>query len=127
LTINDGASCTSTYCDSSTYLFRPDGQGGSVTIRVVTEVFTGISEQHEIENKAVIYPNPSTNYFTIKFGDYKNRVDVIITDVTGKIIFKTFADTPELKVNTKNFAEGIYIARIQSGDFIETKKLIIKK
>jgi len=30
-------------------------------------------------------------------------------------------------VNTSEFAEGIYIVQIQSGEFISTKKIIIKK
>ena len=51
-----------------------------------------------------------------------------ITDITGKIVFTTTAGaTQRIEVSTIDFGEGVHVARIQTADFIEIKKLIIAK
>ncbi len=88
---------------------------------------TGIHE-NSFASSINLFPNPANNYFTIALGSSKKNVEVDIADITGKIIYTTTAnETNKLEVNTGEFAEGIYIVQIQSGEFIATKKLIIKK
>lgn len=49
-------------------------------------------------------------------------------DTTGKIVCKTKeSETQNIKVNTTDFASGIYLVLINAKDFIETKKLVVKK
>ncbi|MBL7831395.1 MAG: T9SS type A sorting domain-containing protein [Saprospiraceae bacterium] len=56
------------------------------------------------------------------------KVEITITDITGKIIYKTTAtDTQNLEVNTADFGAGIYVVQVQGADFIATKKLFIEK
>ena len=75
-----------------------------------------------------LFPNPATNYLSITLGSNNKKVEVTITDITGKIIYTTIAtDTQKIEVNTQDFAEGIYVMQIQTGEFIETKKFIIEK
>jgi 5-hydroxyisourate hydrolase-like protein (transthyretin family) len=65
------------------------------------------------------------NTFT---GSNNQKIEVTITDITGKVIYTTIAtDTQKVEVNTNDFAEGIYVVQIQAADFIGTKKLIVKK
>ena len=75
-----------------------------------------------------IYPNPAANNLTISFGSSNKKVDVTITDITGKIIYTTTAsETQKIEVITEDFKEGIYVVQIQSADFIATKKLVVEK
>jgi hypothetical protein len=75
-----------------------------------------------------IFPNPAVNHFTIDIGSHNQKVQVTILDITGKVIYTTrVADTQEVEVDTKDFAEGIYVVQIQTGDFIGTKKLVVEK
>ena len=75
-----------------------------------------------------LFPNPAHNHLSIALGNNNKKVDVTIADMTGKIIYTTIAyETNMIGVNTSEFAEGIYIVQIQSGEFISTKKIIIKK
>ena len=56
------------------------------------------------------------------------KVEVTIADITGKIIYTTAArETQKIEVNTKDYSVGVYVVQIQTADFIETKKLIVKK
>ncbi len=89
-----------------------------------------------------LFPNPATNHLTIALGSNDKKVQVTIADLTGKVIsiaigttIATDPDSPDsyrdqeqkVEVDTKDFAEGIYVAQIQTGEFIETKIFIIKK
>ena len=75
-----------------------------------------------------IFPIPAGNHLSIALGSNSKNVEVAIADITGKIVYTTTAyETNKIEVNTNEFAEGIYIVQIQSGEFISTKKLIIKK
>jgi hypothetical protein len=83
-----------------------------------------------IDNLATvqIFPNPASNYLTIALGINNKKVEVTITDITGKIIYTTIAtDTQKIAVNTNDFAKGIYVVQIQTADFMMTKKLVIEK
>ena len=88
---------------------------------------TGIVE-NSFASSVNIYPNPADNHFTITFGSNNKKVEVTITDITGKIIYSTSAtNTEKIEVNAKEFAEGVYLVQIQSADFIATKKLVVEK
>ena len=88
---------------------------------------TGIFE-NSFSSSINLFPNPANNHLTIALGSNNKNVEVAIADMTGKIIYTTIAyETNRIEVNTSEFAEGIYIVQIQSGEFISTKKLIIKK
>jgi hypothetical protein len=90
----------------------------------------GASSVPDIGNLAnvQIFPNPAVIHLTIDLGSNNQKVEVTITDITGKIIYTTTArETQKLEVNTNDFAEGIYVVRIQAADFIGTKKLVVEK
>jgi hypothetical protein len=90
----------------------------------------GATSLPEIGNIAnvQIFPNPANNHLTINLPNAKEKVNVTITDITGKIIYTiTASDTQKVEVNTQDFAAGIYVVQIQSADFIATKKLVIEK
>jgi hypothetical protein len=92
-----------------------------------TTVATGISE-NSFASSINLFPNPANNHLTIALGSNNKKVDVTISDITGKLIYSsTASDTQKIEVNTNDFAEGIYVVQIQSADFIATKKLVIEK
>ncbi len=92
---------------------------------------TGIIEK-SFASLITLYPNPATNQLTIDLSSNNKNVEVTIADITGKVIYKTTAtDVQKLEVNSPNdignFAAGIYVVKIQTADFIATKKLVIEK
>jgi hypothetical protein len=88
---------------------------------------TGITE-NSFASSINLFPNPADNHLTIDLGSNNKKAEVTITDITGKIIYTTTAnETNKIELNTGEFAEGMYIVKIQSGKFISTKKLIVKK
>ena len=88
---------------------------------------TGITE-NSFASSIHLFPNPATNHLTITLGSSSKKAEITILDITGKIIYSTTAsETQKIEVNTKDFAEGIYVFQIKSADFIETRKLIVEK
>jgi CubicO group peptidase (beta-lactamase class C family) len=84
------------------------------------------------ENEALslihIFPNPANDRITINLGNHYKNVETIISDITGKIIYKTSSGEIQfVEVSTKDFAEGIYIVKVQSDNFTGTKKFVVAK
>ncbi len=92
-----------------------------------TVLVTGNNEIKNTDNGILLFPNPATNLFTINISSNYKKAEVTITDITGKIIYTaTVTEQEKTEVNTKDFAAGVYLVQIQTTDFIETKKLIVK-
>lgn len=79
------------------------------------------------------YPNPFNPTTAIKYELPKqSRVQLIIYNILGQKVdelVNTFqkAGRYEVKWNAENFASGIYYYRIEAGNFVQTKKLILLK
>ncbi|MCF8243010.1 MAG: T9SS type A sorting domain-containing protein [Melioribacteraceae bacterium] len=77
------------------------------------------------------YPNPFNPTTTIKFDlPVESRVQLIIYNILGQqvevLIDKIMrAGFQKVKFNASKYASGVYIYRINAGDFVETKKLIL--
>ncbi len=75
-----------------------------------------------------IFPNPAISYFDINLRELYGNVDLIITDISGKIIYFTKGSPLKLiNFNTNVFAEGLYFIQVKSDNFSCAKKLIIQK
>jgi|GEM_PF-1286959 len=79
------------------------------------------------------YPNPFNPSTTIKFGiPEKNNVVVKIYNSLGSEIATLVnevreAGSYEIQFNANNLSSGIYYYKIESGNFVETKKMILLK
>ena len=75
-----------------------------------------------------LFPNPADNHLSIDIGSYNEEAIVTIADITGKVVYTTReTDTQRVEVNTSDWAEGMYVVQIQTGDFLAAKKLVIEK
>jgi hypothetical protein len=79
------------------------------------------------------YPNPFNPSTTIRYSIINpDVVKIKIYDVLGREVrtlvneFKQ-AGTYELQFSANGLASGIYLYRIESGSFVETKKMILLK
>ncbi len=115
----------------STTLTNASSFGNTYDIFIAKLDSATITGNNEIENLAkgvLLFPNPANNFFTIALGSTNEEVEITITDITGKIIYSVSEiEKQSIKVNTKDFAEGIYLVKIQSEDFLKTEKLIVTK
>jgi hypothetical protein len=75
-----------------------------------------------------IYPNPTSDHVTITLPTNSKKVSVTITDLSGKIIYSaTEAATQKIEVSTKDFAEGVYVVRVQAAEYSLAEKVVVVK
>ncbi len=101
-----------------------------------TAVVTGIKEDNisiktfELEQN---YPNPFNPSTTIKFQVPKNSfVSLKVYDVLGREVATLIngnkkAGQYNIKFDASKFSSGIYFYKLQAGDFVSTKKMILLK
>lgn len=103
--ITDANGCMSTYCDSSTYIFR----GNSNLIASINVVISNTNEI-DFQNVISIYPNPVSGMCTIDAAGVTNA-SLSVYDMKGREILKQTFDTRAF-INTNDFAKGIYMVSL---------------
>ena len=124
---------------NQTYFYRIKAYKGSAESAyssVVSIIVTGIQEEEEILTEYSIsqnYPNPFNPTTKIRFALPKTTLTKIsIYDLLGREIMtpvneKLQAGFHEINIDSNNLQSGVYLYRIQSGDFIQSKKMILMK
>ncbi|MGB5528359.1 MAG: T9SS type A sorting domain-containing protein, partial [Ignavibacteriaceae bacterium] len=99
----------------------------------IVSVDDEINAQPEDYNLYQNYPNPFNPSTTIRYSVIKpDVVRIKIYDILGREV-KTLvnelkqAGTYEVQFNASEIASGIYLYRIESGNFVQTKKMILLK
>ncbi len=75
----------------------------------------------DVSSGLVVYPNPTTGIIKVKSARPYN---VIITDVTGKVIKRVKLDGGINEIDISNQARGLYFIKLQSGSFAKIIKII---
>jgi len=83
----------------------------------------GLSEKH-FDNKITVYPNPTTDNFSINLGAIYSDVNINISDITGKSVYSdSFHQTDLIEVNLDAGA-GVYFLSLYSNEHTAAFKLI---
>ncbi len=100
---------------------------------IITNTFTStfvttLNNESFTSNSFLVYPNPTSDYFTITSGDNQLIKTVNIYDVLGKRIFSKEGNNELVQViNTSEFNSGIYLIEIiDNNNQHTTKKLVIQ-
>jgi hypothetical protein len=116
ITMNGTLSGDGTFCNSPT--------------DVETEENKNIPLEYSLSQN---YPNPFNPNTTIKYSiKEKGYVKLVIVDIVGNIVSVLVneekpAGIYSINFNSSEYASGVYFYKIQSGSFIETKKMILLK
>lgn len=78
--------------------------------------------EQEIKNQIYVYPNPSSDYISLKYSENEKISSIYIYDLNGKIVSNVNVDEIQLnKINVSFLANGIYILEIRNK--IDTQKI----
>ncbi len=75
-----------------------------------------------------IYPNPASNQITVR--NLQSSVGdalIIITDLSGKMIFQNELTSPETIIDVSQYANGIYFVKLMVDENTVAKKIIIER
>lgn len=92
-------------------------------------VNSNVGLQEKELHKLTIYPNPASSEFTLLNPTNKEMKELIMIDLTGKVVFrKNLNNTTikELTIDTQLFAKGIYEIQLNTGDQLYRSKLSIE-
>ncbi|MBW8049282.1 MAG: T9SS type A sorting domain-containing protein [Cytophagales bacterium] len=103
-----------------------DINGCKATSNTFNAIFTGISDQSGNSISISIYPNPTSNEFTIDIGLSKTeRVQLKVTDILGQLIAHTdFGKTSGIiskQIDLPGSKEGVYYIQVitDGGTFVQ--------
>ena len=110
----------------ATHLSHGDGLGNCVTF---TGVKTNPLETVAEDQKATIYPNPTTGIFILELSEIRTQADILITDIQGKVVAtKTMKkdEVPTATFDLGNLARGMYLIQLRDGDYNYRAKIILQ-
>jgi len=74
---------------------------------------------------AKIYPNPASDYVNVQLYENIEATEISIFDIHGRLVqTQTIHNGGETSVDVSKLDTGSYFIRIQSGDAIETQKIL---
>ncbi|RXR19101.1 T9SS type A sorting domain-containing protein [Flavobacterium amnicola] len=79
-------------------------------------------------DKLIIYPNPANNILNIKFGSFRDSVNLEVYNTLGQIVLpaqKVFNDTYELNVSSLN--KGVYFLKVSNNKEMSNLKFTIER
>jgi hypothetical protein len=125
-------SFTDIHVDNGKYYYRLKqiDYNGTVKFTDVVEVEFRAFNSCLLEQN---YPNPFNPVTTIGFGvQNKSNVRITILNTIGEEVAILLNEEREagyhqVEFNAVNFPSGVYFYRIQSGDFVQTRKMILIK
>ena len=131
----DTGSYASSVYVSGSYAYVADGEDGLYIIR--NDLLTGITENHlQLPGTTMLYqnyPNPFNPKTNIEFLiPVDSKVNIKIFNSIGEFIIELvnkefIAGYHAIEFNATNLASGVYFCKMQTGSFLDTKKLILLK
>ncbi len=76
-------------------------------------------------NELVVYPNPSSGEFTIQYKPENSSATVSVYDNLGRLVIQESLKG-HTGLNLSDATGGIYLVRIEDGDRVLTKKILVK-
>ena len=120
-TIGTGGYDSAVFYTSSPYTISVGTWQPTKTILCLNGSLTGETENSEIGNDVLIYPNPFTDIVTITS---QEKGEVEIYNVLGQEIFSKQLTTNNCQLNLSSQPSGIYFVRIVTQEGIVSRKIV---
>ncbi len=106
------------------------GSGTTANRSAKEEVNYGTTENGQLN----FFPNPAASFINLSFvHSTTGHSSITLHDISGKMIAQFYTGITEAgklyqkRIDVSHLAGGMYVIRLQHGEFIETKKLVIAK
>lgn len=87
-----------------------------------------VNSINEIQQKDfVLYPNPATDFITVKFNPEKNsKGNLKIVNLLGEVVYQNNINEPTTIISLNHFTSGIYHLIVETDKFIQTQKFMVR-
>jgi len=121
---------TATDLDAGTYMVTVSGEFGCSVVASVDVILDDVDEIASLDN-VEISPNPTSGNFQVNLAlNTAEVVSIEVTDVVGRKVQSTAASTitnEVYNINLNNESEGVYIVRLNIGDKVLTRRVVLNK
>ena len=127
----EGSHYVQDYATAEVYINVPDG----MTVPSITPAPIGgavvYSSNNETEPQANVYPNPARDYVQVELTGFEGQTTVSISGIGGKTLenisvdFDDVKTTKIIKIETGDFAQGVYMITARNKETIITKRVVI--
>lgn len=87
-----------------------------------TSIDETLVELNNAKNKVLLYPNPFNSVFTLT--GFFEPSNLLIMDVTGKIIYQSEVNSASATINANSWAKGIYVVQLKGLQHTTTLKVV---
>ncbi len=93
----------------------------------IAEIENTILNAEVIEGNLVIYPNPTSDFFMVKYANIETKFDITVFSESGKIILRKPNSSSSYRIPVTHLGSGIYFVQIKNEDMAFTKRIVIKE
>ncbi len=91
--------------------------------------FSGIDDETELQLACNLYPNPATNFVDVKIVNFAEELVIIsLIDLSGEVIIRQECEGSDgsllKRINIEQLSKGLYFVNIQSGDKMVVEKFV---
>jgi hypothetical protein len=87
------------------------------------DIITDINPQNETIS-CFIYPNPASNYFTIKLSKNTNNAEIKIYNLLGELEYSSTMTGQKNDIDISSLTRGMHIIQIATGDSTNRQKIL---
>ena len=110
--------------------FTYDAAGNRVK-RIVVEIFNperkGIERDLALDSLIRIFPNPTADLLNIRLDNFKDTsspIELLIIDISGRVIIKKTYTSPEATIDMQAYRAGNYFLILKRKEYTNTWKII---
>jgi protein gp37 len=98
----------------------------NVFIGFIDDINTNTNEQKQIQQQTKVFPNPTTEQFTIQLPENYYSENVQVFDITGREVYQSTGKSNQINVSSVDWAKGIYFYRVRLEDGILVSGKVVK-
>ena len=133
LTVTVGCGSTASACASYS-VYKMSSSANIIQVNVVDPALVEVGFANYSNDFAsfTLYPNPNNGLFSIELiGAGQGLTSIEVADITGRIVYEEKTNTTvqekSKQIDLHLLPNGIYIVKVQQGNQILSKKLVIRK
>lgn len=117
----------STYCLHIRYYCSNSQSYSPWTIRCFRMSKMSTDIQGIVPENVSIYPNPAKDVLNINLPGIDAQHDIIVSDITGKVIYRNVTKEQLKTIDLSAFANGIFIVKISGGQYNLVERIIVSR
>jgi hypothetical protein len=96
-------------------------------LEVCYSLVSSVAEENNNNIALNVFPNPASQSITIDLSNFKQElVSIEISNNLGQIINHSTEKQSNVVVDVSDYVKGLYFVKVNFGDFIAIKKIIIE-